>query len=39
MTKEELAKQYHEKIVERNPQAEAYDFQGAFIAGYDAGYD
>lgn len=36
MTKEELAKQYHDRIVEQNPQAEAYDFQSAFLAGFEA---
>lgn len=36
MTKEELAKQYHEKIIERNPQAEAWNFQSAFLAGFEA---
>lgn len=39
MTKEGLAKAYHERIIERNPQAEAWNFSGAFIDGYDAGYD
>lgn len=39
MTKEELAKAYHERIIERNPQAEAWNFSGAFIDGYNVGYD
>lgn len=36
MTKEELAKQYHDRIVEQNPKAEAYDFQSAFLAGFES---
>lgn len=38
MTKEELAKAYHERIIERNPQAEAWNFSQAFIDGYNKGF-
>ena len=34
--KNELAKAYHERIIERNEQAEAWGLDAAFIAGYDA---
>lgn len=29
---------YYNKIIEQNPQAEAWDFAGAYLAGYQEGY-
>ena len=34
---EEKAREYQKKIEDKNPQAEAYDFESAFANGFDAG--
>lgn len=38
MTAEEKAREYHNKIIANNSQAEAWDFEGAYLAGYTEGY-
>ena len=36
---EEKAREYQKKIEDKNPQAEAYDFESAFANGFDAGVE